>query len=143
MRIKKMNNKKYTLKEKARVFNNFDYKKYKENRQKDFNKLPIYWAFGEQQFQDLLKKLNLKDTKEDLKKIVNIGCGGLMLKCDLFLLEEHNRTFSKDILYFWLTHNFKFAYSAFRYEMSNHEYYYTCDVSDTLESLNLTFEDIR
>ena len=141
--IKKINNKKYTLVEKARTFNGFDYKKYKENRQIEFNKLPIYWAFGEQQFQELLKKLNLQDTPEDLKKLVNVGCGGLMLKSDLPLLKNHNETFSKDKLLFWLTHNFKFAYSALRYEMNNHEYYYTCDITDTLESLNITFEDIQ
>ena len=67
MRIKKfknIKNKKYMLKEKARTFNNFNYKKYKENRQKAFNKLPIYWAFGEQQFKELLQKLGLQDTKE-------------------------------------------------------------------------------
>lgn len=141
--LKKINNKKYILVEKARTFNNFDYKQYKKNRQEDFNKLPIYWAFGEQQFKELLQKLKLQDTPEDLKKLVNIGCGGLMLKSDLPLLKNHNQTFSKEVLLFWLTHNFKFAYSAFKYEMSNHEYYYTCDITDTLESLNITFEDIQ
>lgn len=143
MKIKKDVNKKYILKEKARTFHRFDYKKYKENKQKAFNKLPIYFAFGEQQFQEVLKKLNLEDTPEDLKKLVNVGYGGIMRKCDLFLLESHNETFSKEKLFFWLTHNFKFAYSALRYEMSNHEYYYTYDITDTLESLDITFEDIQ
>lgn len=141
--FKKLNNKKYVLKEKARTFNNFNYKTWKENSQKDFSKLPIYWAFGEQQFKELLQKLNLKDTKEDLQKLVNIGYGGLMLKSDLHLLENHNATFSKEKLLFWLTHNFKFAYSALRYEMNNHEYYYTCDISDTLEALRINIEDIQ
>lgn len=143
MKIKKITNKKYLLKERARTFNNFSYKQYKENRQKDFNKLPIYWAFGEQQFKELLQKLNLKDTLEDLKKLVNIGCGGLMLKSDLPLLKNHNQTYSSDTLIFWLTHNFKFAYDALFYEMNNHEYYYTYDITDTLESLDLTFEYVE
>lgn len=143
MKIKQLTNKKYLLKEKARTFNGFNYKKYKENRQNDFNKLPIYWAFGEKQFQELLQKLNLQDKPEDLKKLVNIGCGGLMLKSDLPLLKNHNQTYSSDKLLFWLTHNFKFAYSAFKYEMSNHEYYYTYDITDTLQSLGLNFEDIE
>ena len=143
MKMKKINNKKYILKEKARAFNNFNYKVYKENRQNDFNKLPIYWAFGELQFQELLKKLNLKDTPEDLKKLVNIGCGGLMLKSNLHLLKEHNQTYSNNILKFWLTQNYKFAYSALKYEMANHEYYYTYDITDTLSSLGITFDDIE
>lgn len=143
MRIRKNDNKKYILKEKTRTFNNFDYKQYKQNRQDNFNKLPIYWAFGEQQFKELLERLNLKDTKEDLEKLINIGCGGIMKKCDLYLLENHNKTFSTDKLLFWLTHNFKFAYNALLYEMNNHEYYYTCDISDTLGALNLTYEDIE
>ena len=143
MKIKKDINKKYILKEKTRTFNGFNYKKYKENKQKEFDKLPIHWAFGMQQFKELLQKLNLQDTPEDLKKLVNIGCGGLMLKSDLHLLENHIETFSKDKLLFWLTHNFRFAYSALRQEMNNHEYYYTGDITDTLESLNITFEDIQ
>lgn len=143
LKIKKENNKKYNLKERARTFNGFDYKKYKENRQKDFDKLPIYWAFGEQQFKELLQKLGLQDTKEDLQKLVSIGAGGIMRKCDLYLLENHNETFSNKKLKFWLTQNFKFAYSAFKYEMNNHEYYYTCDINDTLESLSLTADDIQ
>lgn len=143
MKIKQITNKKYLLKERARTFNNFSYKQYKENRQKDFNKLPIYWAFGEQQFKELLQKLNLKDTPQDLKKLVNIGCGGLMLKSDLPLLKNHNQTYSSDTLIFWLTHNFKFAYDALFYEMNNHEYYYTYEITDTLQSLGLSFEDIE
>ncbi|MCI8396663.1 MAG: hypothetical protein HFJ52_03090 [Clostridia bacterium] len=143
IKLNKINNKNYTLKEKARTFNNFNYKTWKKNSQKSFDKLPIHWAFGEQQFKELLQKLHLQDTKEDLQKLVNIGCGGLMLKSDLFLLKNHNETFSKEKLMFWLTHNFKFAYSALRYEMNNHEYYYSYDISDTLESLGLTFEDIQ
>ena len=143
MKIKQLTNKKYLLKERARTFNYFSYKQYKENRQNDFNKLPIYWAFGEQQFKELLQKLNLKDTPEDLKKLIRIVGGGLMLKTDLHLLKEHYQTYSSDTLIFWLTHNFKFAYDALFYEMNNHEYYYTYEITDTLQSLGLSFEDIE
>ena len=143
IKIKKIIDKKYILKEKAKASDGFNYKKYKENKQNAFNKLPIYWAFGMEQFKELLQKLNLQDTPKDLKKLVNIGCGGLMLKSDLHLLENYTKNFSKEKLLFWLNHNFRFAYGALRYEMNNHEYYYTGDITDTLDSLNLTFEDIQ
>lgn len=142
MKIRNSNNK-YVLKEKVRTFNNFNYKTWKENSQKDFDKLPIYFAFGETQFQELLKRLNLKDTKEDLEKLVSIGCGGIMRKCDLYLLKNHNETFSKEKLMYWMKNNFKFAYSAFKYEMNNHEFYYTCDIEDTLNVLGITIEEIQ
>lgn len=141
-KISKISNKKYTLINKVRN-NGFLYKNWRENRQNAFNKLPIYWAFGDNQFQELLKKLNLNDTKEDLKKLVSIGYGGIMRKCDTYLLAEHNRTFSNDILLFWMKNNFNFAYSAFRYEMNNHEYYITYDITETLEALGLNFNDIQ
>ena len=141
-KISKICNKKYTLKNKVRN-NGFLYKNWRENCQNDFNKLPIYWAFGEKQFQELLKKLNLNDTKEDLKKLVNVGYGGIMRKCDTYLLDAHNHTFSNEILLFWMKNNFQFAYSAFRYEMNNHEYYITYDITETLGALGLTFEEVQ
>ena len=142
MKIKTIKNKKYNIKD-VKSMKDWNYKKWIKNKQEDFNKLPIYWAFGEQQFQELLQKLNLKDTPEDLKQLVNVGCGGIMRKCDLFLLECHNNTFSSEKLKFWITHNFQFAYTAFIYEMSNHEFGYTYEIDDTLYALNITFEDIN
>ena len=140
---KTIKNKKYTIVNKMRAFNGFNYRKWKENRQKDFDKLPIYWAFGEQQFKELLQKLNLQDTSEDLKKLTNIGCGGIMRKCDLYLLKQHNETFSSEILKKWLKNNFNFAYDAFKFEMANHEFGYTYEIEDTLYSLDLSFKDIQ
>lgn len=143
LKIKELENKQYKIKEKARTFNGFDYKKWKENKQKDFDKLPIYFAFGEQQFKEVLKKLNLQDTKEDLQKLVSIGFGGIMRKCDFYLLENHNETFSNKILLFWLKNNYKFAYSAFRYELNNHEFFITYDIDDTLQALGLEWDDVQ
>ena len=140
---KKIYKNRYILKNKVRTFNSFEYKKYKENKQKAFDKLPIYFAFGEEQFKELLNKLNLTDKPEDLKKLVNVGYGGIMRKCDLFLLESHNETFSNEKLLFWLKNNFQFAYSAFMYEMNNHEFSYTYDIEDTLYALNLNFSDLE
>ena len=72
-----------------------------------------------------------------------MGIWRTTIQTDLHLLKEHCQTFSNDILKFWLTHNFKFAYDALFYEMNNHEYYYTYDITDTLQSLGLSFEDIE
>lgn len=143
MKIKKMNNKKYNIKEKIHMMNGWNYKTWKFNKQADFDKLPIYFAFSDEQFEEALQKMNLKDTPEDLKKIVNIGFGGMMRKCDLCLLENHNLTFSRENLLFWLKNSFRFAYGAFRYELNNHEFFITYDLTDTLNALDLTEKDIQ
>jgi hypothetical protein len=35
-----------------------------------------------------------------------------------------------------------FIFEMFDYELGNHEYVYTCDISDTLDALGLTIEDL-
>ena len=47
------------------------------------NNLPIGYAFGNEQFEEMLSKWELKPTKEDLGKIVSLGNGAYALKTDL------------------------------------------------------------
>lgn len=116
------------------------YQEFKERIQKETNKLPIYWVFGKEQIDKLTKKLNLKNDGELKEKCFGIF-GGLALKKDkemiLNTLKKHNEELKENLK------NDDFLKSAFRYEMSNHEYIITYDIEDTLQALNITLEEYQ
>ena len=113
-----------------------DYREFKERKQKEFNTLPLMYAFSNEQFEEGKKKLCVKDDKE----LVRIGGGGFIKKVDAHLLDEminrHNKEYEE------LMQNDEFVYSAFYYELGNHEYCITLDPEDTLEALCLTAEEV-
>ena len=93
------------------------YTEYKSARQGEFNALPIFWAFSDEQFEEAMQERGL--TMNDTDKIFSIGAGGFALKSDkdAFLAFLNN----KDPL-LELMKDPAFAESAFLYEMQNHEY---------------------
>ena len=114
-----------------------DYREFKERKQKEFNTLPLMFAFSNEQFEEGKKKLCVKDDKE----LVSIGGGGFIKKVDAHLLDEminrHNKEYEE------LMQNDEFVYSAFYYELGNHEFCITLDPTDTLDALCLTVEEMR
>ena len=114
-----------------------DYREFKERKQKEFNELPLMFAFSNEQFEEGKKKLCVKDDKE----LVSIGGGGFIKKVDAHLLDEminrHNKEYEE------LMQNDEFVYSAFYYELGNHEFCITLDPTDTLDALCLTIEEMR
>ena len=114
-----------------------DYRKFKERTQNEFNSLPLMFAFSNKQFEEGKKKLGVKDDKE----LYSIGGGGFIRKVDAHLLDEmvdrHNREYEE------LMQDDNFVYSAFYYELGNHEFCITLDPTDTLVSLCLTVEEMR
>lgn len=119
------------------------YKELKERFQKEFNKFPIFFAFDEGQFKEGMKKLGLKE--DEIDKVLSIGAGGYIRKTDI---KKFNQMFEKraqelkDAIKNDLTGE-GFIKQMFRYELANHEYYITCDLSDTLEAVGLTMEEIN
>lgn len=120
------------------------YKKIKEKHQEEVNKFPMYWAFGDNQWKDLLNKLKL--TEEEAQEKLILGpAGSLMFKEDVSkftkMMEEHyneiQNEISKD------KDGTKFIKDMFITELNNHEYGYTMDVSDTLISLGLSEKDLQ
>lgn len=98
------------------------YKEYKDKEQKDFNALPIFWAFGKEQFRTALQERGL--TEKDTDQVYSLGGGGYYLKRDaeviaIYMLgaQERNDRFRE------LMNDPKFAEDAFYYEMGNHEYH--------------------
>lgn len=95
------------------------YQEYREKSQKEFNELPIFYAFSNDQLFKALEERGL--TKNDTDKIYRLGdTGGFYLKSDAEIIRAYfNR---KDDPLSELMKDHDFAVSAFRYEMDNHEY---------------------
>lgn len=94
------------------------YQEYKEQRQNEFNNLPIFYAFSDEQFEKAMNERGL--TMQDTGKIYSIGNGGFYLRSDADKVREW---FNKPDPIKELMENPKFAEDAFYYEMGNYEYH--------------------
>lgn len=117
------------------------YQEYKAKRQKEFDELPIFFAFSNAQFKEQMEKRGL--TENDLDKIYKLGRGGFYLRTDA---EKVKAFFNREDELPKLMNNHKFAVSAFYYEMNNHEYainYYQgdWDVLNCFSDKELEFDD--
>lgn len=121
------------------------YLEMKNRHQTEVNAFPMHFCFGEDQINKKFAELGL-DRKKDLDKIVVIkGTGGFVLKEDAPALKEMFERHSKEMeeaIAGDKTGN-GFIYEMFLYELSNHEYGYTYDASDTLRSLGVTLKQIE
>ena len=117
------------------------YEKFKERQQKETNNLPIYFAFGNEQLQERANELGFKSIDDMVNNVVGIGAGGFCKKEDyqniINTFKKHDEELKENLK------NDEFLKSAFRYEMSNHEYIVTYDISDTLRALGITPEEYQ
>ena len=114
------------------------YQQQKKRHQEEVNSFEgIFFAFSNEQFEEGMKKLGINNAKEEL---YSIGAGG-------YIKKER----SKDFHNMFKRHaqerkqrekDEKFLLEALVYELRNHEYCITCDVTDALEALDLTINDI-
>lgn len=114
------------------------YKQMKERHQEEFNQFPMFAAFNKEQFETGLKKLDLK-TKEEA---YHFAGGVFIRKSDVSKLRE---LFDKQLNEFYLAMETsdKFAINAFEYELGNHEYVITQDLTDTIHALRYSTEHIE
>lgn len=115
------------------------------NRQQgEVNTLPIRFAFGNQQFEQMMKNWRL-DPERDMDKIYCLQGGGFIQKKDYPLLHEmmarHNQE-RREAIAADKTGN-GFIYQMFLTELTNHEYVFTGDAEDTLDALGLTWEQVQ
>ena len=94
------------------------YQEWKTARQNEFNNLPIFFAFGKQQFKEQMEKRGL--TENDTDKVYTIGFGGYYLIEDAPIIRAFMN--KPDDLAERMK-DYDFAVSAFVYEMGNHEYH--------------------
>lgn len=117
------------------------YQEIKSRQQKEVNNFPIGAAFSKKQFSEMLIKLGAKDKSE----VINVG-GGVFVHVknkerflNLFLrhAEEMDNAIKQD------QNGNGFIFQMFLYELRNHEYGYTMDETDTLQSLDISKKDLQ
>lgn len=113
-----------------------------KRHREEINRFPIKFAFTNEQFKEGMEELGLNENDED--KIVGIGAGGFIRKTDLESYKEikkkHQEEFKEAIENDKIGD--KFIKGMFLYELNNHEYGYTRDITDTLDCLGLSEKDL-
>ena len=115
------------------------YTELKAKHQAEVNAFPLGFAFNQSQFDEMMKKWGLKPT--DIREILSIGGGGYVRKDDakamheMFERHEAERKAAMQ--------DDEYLFSMFNYELANHEHSYTYDLTDTLEALGLTMDEIN
>lgn len=66
------------------------YAKLRQRQQEEFNALPLGFAFGQKQFDEMMRGWGL-DPEKDIDKIYSIGAGGYVQKKDAELLHETHK----------------------------------------------------
>lgn len=119
-----------------------DYCNLKNRHQKEINDFPMVFAFNNRQFDEGMRELGLDPNDTD--KVFSIPGGGFIRKTDSEalsnLLSRHGEEMQKAVDDD--STGLGFIYEMFRYELDNHEYSYTYDVTDTLDALDLTYDDV-
>ena len=115
----------------------------KEQQQKEFNKLPIVFAFSKEQFKEAMKKLNLQET--DINQIVALSGGGYIKKTDIpkyqDLITRHKKEIEEKISEDKTGDGF--IKDMFLYELINHEYGYTREIDETLNALGISIYELK
>ena len=127
------------------------YQKIRKKHQDEINSFPIYFAFGDEQFTEIIRDLNLSENKEDDnyygKRLFKVGAGGFILKEDSpklsEMLKSHDQQI-KDLVEADKTGD-GFIFDMFYYELCNHEYGYVYDeaIEDALRALGYTMEQVE
>ena len=107
------------------------------------NAFPLGAAFSDKQFEEMMQKWGL--TVNDADKICSIGGGCFIRKSDKAAFFEMLDRFKKereDAIAADKTGK-GYIYDMFLYELANHEYCITYDLTDTLDALNLTAEQVN
>ena len=120
------------------------YREMRERQQKEFNELPLGFAFSNEQFAEMMKGWGL-DPDKDLNKIYRIPGGGYIQRKDtdhfreVLERQDAEMTAAKAAD----ADGTGFLYQMFHYELANHEYGYTGEYEDTLDALGYTWDDIN
>jgi hypothetical protein len=120
------------------------YLELKEKQKKEINDFPMFFAFNKAQFEEGMRRLGLEPDSRSA--IIKLGStGGYFRKTDepkfSEMMERHDAEMQADIDAD--PTGDEFIFEMFRYELSNHEYGYTGDLSDTLCALGLTMSGIN
>ena len=115
------------------------YAELKAKHQAEVDAFPLGFAFNQKQFDEMMIKWGL-DPK-NIREILSISGCGYVRRSDADAMHEmfdrheaeHKAAMQDD----------EYLFEMFNYELANHEYSYTQDLTDTLEALGLTMDEIN
>jgi hypothetical protein len=114
------------------------YRELEARHQAEVDAFPFGFAFNEKQFNEMMEKWGL--TPDDTDKIYSIGYGVYVRKSDA---EAMHKMFDRhQAEYEAAMQDDEYLFSMFNYELANHEYCITYDVTDALDALGLTLEEV-
>ena len=119
------------------------YAEMKKRHQEEVDALPIYWAFTEERFDEVLKELG--HTKNDTDKLCRAPGGGFCLASDAKMIADKLIRHRKELeaaIEADATGD-GFIKDMFMYELRNHEYTYTCEVEEAVEACGFPMEQVE
>jgi hypothetical protein len=119
------------------------YQEINARHRREFESLPIQWAFSDKQFKEGMAALGL--TVDDVDQVYKVPGGGFMKRSEFHLLpemmsrhhDEMQAAIDQD------TTGTGFIFDMFDYELSNHEFIITHDTGPALDYLGLSEKDIE
>ena len=120
------------------------YRALKERQQKEIHEFPFFFAYNDEQFIQGMKRFGL--SIEDTDKIYKFGdTGGFYLRTDAARLREigDRHKAERDAAIAADKRGNGYIFHMFRDELINHEFTYTGDLTDTLDALCITVEEIN
>lgn len=115
------------------------YTELKAKHQAEVDAFPFGFAFNDNQFNEMMTSWGL--TPNDTDKIYKIGGGGYIRKTDSVPMSDMFARHDSELKS--AMQDEQFAFEAFSYELANHEYCITYDLTDSLDALDLTIEEIN
>ena len=115
----------------------------KERHQREVDDFPLFFAFNKEQFNEGMKKFGL--SPNDTKKVYRLGnTGGYYRRKDAKRLNEMFYRHAKELqdAIDGDASGDGFIFEMFNSELANHEYIVSGDVTDTLQALGITDEEL-
>ena len=115
------------------------YTSLKSKHEAEINAFPFGFAFNKDQYDRMMTDWGFKPTQRS--KVMYLESGCFIKKSDYKAMNEmfdRHEAERKAAM-----QDDDYLYQMFNYELANHEYSYTYDLTDTLEALGLTIEEIN
>lgn len=113
------------------------YSQHKSRQESELDAMPMFFAYSRELLQEQMETKGITSVDE----IISIGAGGYIKKDDLnSLVEMVKRHVNEDTE---AKKDSEFAYQMFLYELGNHEYCITYDLTDTLDACGVTEEELE
>lgn len=112
------------------------YEQLRNRFQRELNDFPMGFAYSQKQFKEMLVKLDCQPGE-----LLSLGGGSYLRKSDEAAFDDlWNR---QEAEHKAAMQNPEYVYSMFRYELSNHEYGITHDLTDTLAACDVTLDEVH